>query len=56
MGDYLGWIIAAFLAGILSAMLLRRRRPSLRRQISQMGVFAGRSYGGYPARTECAPD
>ena len=38
---YLGWIVAAFLAGVL---LMQRRRPTLQQRVIQMGVFAGRSY------------
>jgi len=37
---YLGWIVAAFLAGIL----LARRKPTLQQRVSKLGVFAGRSY------------
>lgn len=37
---YLGWIVAAFLAGIL----LARRKPTLQQRVVQMGIFAGRSY------------
>ena len=38
---YLGWIAAAFLAGVL---LMLRRKPTLQQRVNQMGVFAGRTY------------
>ena len=38
---YLGWIVAAFLAGVL---LMLRRKPTLQQRVNQMGVFAGRTY------------
>ena len=38
---YLGWITAAFLAGVL---LMLRRKPTLQQRVNQMGVFAGRTY------------
>lgn len=38
---YLGWVIAAFLAGIL---FMQRRKPTLQQRVFQMGVFAGRTY------------
>ena len=41
---YLGWIVAAFLAGMLLMLFLQRRKPSLQQRVMQMGVFAGRSY------------
>lgn len=41
---YLGWIIAAFLAGVLLMLVLQRRRPTLQQRAFQMGVFAGRAY------------
>ena len=41
---YLGWIVAAFLAGVLLAGWLQRRRPTLRQRVERMGVFAGRGY------------
>ena len=41
---YLGWIIAAFLTGLLLAGWLQRRRPSLQQRTERMGVFAGRGY------------
>ena len=38
---YLGWIVAAFLAGVL---LEQRRKPTLQQRVAQLSVFAGRSY------------
>ena len=38
---YLGWIVAAFLAGVL---LAQRHKPTLQQRVNQLGVFAGRSY------------
>ena len=38
---YLGWIVAAFLAGIL---LTQRRKPTLQQRVFQMCVFTGRTY------------
>ncbi len=38
---YLGWIAAAFLAGVL---LAQRRKPKLQQRVTKLGVFAGRSY------------
>ena len=38
---YLGWIVAAFLAGVL---LTQRRKPSLQQRVTRIGVFAGRTY------------
>lgn len=37
---YLGWIVAAFLAGVL----LAQRKPTLQQRVTKLGVFAGRSY------------
>lgn len=42
---YLGWIVAAFLMGVLLTVILQRRKPTLQRRVIQMGVFAGRAYG-----------
>jgi len=44
MLSYLGWIVAAFLAGVLFMLLYQQRRPTLQRRVFQMGIFAGRSY------------
>ena len=41
---YLGWIVAAFLAGgIISALLLMRRRD-LRQRLYDIGALVGRRY------------
>ena len=44
MAGGIGWIIAAFLAGILLSERLRGGGQTLRRRARDMGVFAGRSY------------
>lgn len=44
MVSYLGWVIAAFLAGVLLTLILQRRKPTLRQRVMRLGVFAGRSY------------
>ena len=41
---YLGWIAAAFLAGILFTLLLKNRRPSLRKRVTDAAVFRGKTY------------
>lgn len=41
---YLGWIAAAFLAGVMLMLLLQHRAPSLQRRVARLEVFAGRSY------------
>lgn len=41
---YSGWIVAAFLMGVLVTLLLRERWPSLQRQAFRLGAFAGRNY------------
>ena len=48
---YLGWIVAAFLAGVL---LTLRSKPTLQQRVNQMGVFAGRTYADI-LRTMDAP-
>jgi len=44
MLGYLGWIPAAFLAGVLLMVLRHHHKPDLRQKVSQMGIFAGRTY------------
>ena len=39
---YLGWIAAAFLAGILLTLWLKARRPSLRQRVKEAAVFRGK--------------
>ena len=41
---YLGWIAAAFLAGILFAEWMKRRRPSLQERAKKAAVFRGKTY------------
>ena len=41
---YLGWIAAAFLAGILFTLWLKTRRPSLRQRVTDAAVFRGKTY------------
>ena len=41
---YLGWIAAAFLAGILFTLWLKARRPSLRKRVGLAAVFKGKTY------------
>ena len=41
---YLGWIAAAFMAGILFAGRMKNRRPSLRTRVENAGYFRGKSY------------
>ena len=41
---YLGWIAAAFMAGILFAGWMKNRRPSLQTRVEKAGYFRGKSY------------
>lgn len=41
---YLGWIAAAFMAGILFAGWMKNRKPSLRARAEKAGYFRGKSY------------
>ena len=41
---YLGWIVAAFLAGILFTLWLRARKPSLQQRVAEASVFRGKTY------------
>ena len=41
---YLGWIAAAFLAGVLFAERMRRRRLSLQARARKAAVFRGKTY------------
>ena len=41
---YLGWIAAAFMAGILFAGWIKSRRPSLQTRVEKAGYFRGKSY------------
>ena len=44
MIGYLGWIAAAFLAGVLLSGRVLRRRRDLTRRVARMGVFRGRGF------------
>ena len=44
MFGIIGWMVAAFLAGVLLALFIRRRRPTLQQRVTELGVFAGRTY------------
>ena len=55
---YLGWIIAAFLAGVLLtlAVTLRlQRRRTLRQRFDGLGMTAGRDYAEIAAAVRAAP-
>ncbi len=41
---YLGWIAAAFMAGILFAEWMKGHRPSLQTRVEKAGYFRGKSY------------
>ena len=41
---YLGWIAAAFMAGILFAGRMKNRMPSLQARVEKAGYFRGKSY------------
>jgi hypothetical protein len=41
---YLGWIAAAFMAGMLFAGRMKNRRPPLQAQVEKAGYFRGKSY------------
>lgn len=49
---YLGWIVAAFLAGVLLKGWMQRHKPTLQQRVTQMAVFAGRSYAEILQRLE----
>lgn len=52
---YLGWVLAAFLAGVLltAVFLLRRRR--LRERMIALGVLVGKDYAAIEAAIRIAP-
>lgn len=54
---YLGWIVAAFLGGMLLAgwLLLRRKQASLKQRFSEMDTFMGRSYAQVLAIAQTPP-
>ena len=41
---YLGWIVAAFLSGILFSEWMKRRKPSLQSKAKKAAVFRGKTY------------
>ena len=41
---YLGWIAAAFLAGILLALRMKNHGSSLRKRVKDAAVFRGKTY------------
>ena len=52
---YLGWIVAAFLAGgIITAIYFTRRR-TLRERLVSMGPLVGREYAQIAAEVKTAP-
>lgn len=55
---YLGWILSAFLSGVLVTLwlLLRKNRRTLREGFSQVESFRGRSYCDILAIIGAAPD
>ena len=44
MFGIIGWMVAAFLAGVLLMGWIQRRKPTLQQRVSELGVFAGRNY------------
>ena len=55
---YLGWIVAAFLAGVLltlAATALRRGRRTLRMRFDGLGLTLGRDYAEIAAAVQTAP-
>ena len=55
---YLGWIIAAFLAGAISAVALiawRERRKTLRERFEGLGLTLGKAYAEIAAAVEVSP-
>lgn len=44
MLSYLGWIAAAFMAGILFAEKTKKSKPSLQARVEKAGYFRGKSY------------
>ena len=41
---YLGWIAAAFLAGVLFTIRVETRRQSLQKRVAEAAVFRGKTY------------
>ena len=52
---YLGWIVAAFLAGGIITALYFTRRRTLRERLVSMGPLVGREYAQIAAEVKTAP-
>ena len=52
---YLGWIVAAFLAGVVLTALYFTRRKTLREKFSAMGSLVGRDYPQIAAEVKASP-
>ena len=52
---YLGWIIAAFLAGSITTALFFTKRKTLRERFVAMGRLVGRDYAQIAAEVKAAP-
>ena len=52
---YLGWIVAAFLAGGIITSLYFTHRKTLRERIIAMGSLVGREYAQVAAEVKTAP-
>jgi len=52
---YLGWVAAAFMAGFALAWGLRVHRRNLRRRMTQIPVFRGKTYAEILREVGCDP-
>lgn len=54
---YLGWVVAAFLGGMLLTgwILLRRKQCSLKQRLSEVETYMGKSYAQVLAIAQTAP-
>lgn len=52
---YLGWIVAAFLAGVVITAFLFSRRRTLRERFVAMGSLVGREYAQIAAEVKTSP-
>ena len=52
---YLGWIVAAFLAGCVVTALIFTRRRTLRERFVAMGSLVGREYAEIAAEVKASP-
>lgn len=52
---YLGWIVAAFLAGCILTAVYFTRRKTLREKLSAMGSLVGREYAQIAAEVKASP-